>query len=107
MRVYDYKPKGWKGQINVKIPIYPQRMKYIKESGLNVGSEVDLADQVEALIKLVEIASKHVEGVKIEKGDEKIESWADLLASDHNDIIETIAAMMIKGGSVGEALGRR
>ena len=106
MRVYDYKPEGFKGSIKVQIPDYFQRNKNLKESGIDVGKDVALSNNIDAIDKLVRIAQKHIQEIDIEKGNIKIKSWDELIDSDENDLIQVLGFMMIRGGTLGEALGR-
>jgi len=103
MRVYDYKPKGFKGSVKIQIPNYKQRLNYVKESGFEIGETVSLKNNIDALLVLIDVAEKHIKEINLEKGRESIKSWEELLDSDHNDIIQQIALMMVLGGGLGEA----
>jgi hypothetical protein len=103
MKVYDYKPKGFKGSLKINIPDYLQRLDIAVESGIKTGEKVNLNDNVGVLKKLLQHAKKNLIEINLEKGRESIKSWQELLDSGEDDLIQRLAAMMIKGSNMGEA----
>lgn len=110
MKVIDYKPKakGFEGSIKLEMPSYPQRLKYFKECNFDLGKtdngyEAKMGSQnIDALIKMLDIAKKHVKSVDLIREDTSYASFDEMLDdSSCDELCQEIAGVVINGIRVG------
>ena len=98
----------WIGKIVVNFPKYKQRLQYIKDCNFqtNEAGEITVGtDQIESIIKLVEIAGQHVEKVAIEHLETGLEVGSFEELEDYEDtqeIINVIGGKILAGVRLGE-----
>jgi hypothetical protein len=115
MKIFKYEPslcKGdgvFKGYVMLEIPSYPQRLKYIKECHFQVkksenGIEVsDSMANIDALIKMVELAKIHVKEVHITKDGYEYKDFEDMLSdADCDELNNDIAGVILNGIKLGK-----
>jgi hypothetical protein len=118
MKLIKFEPKACKetdgvfeGYVSIDIPSYPQRLKYIKDCQFQVSKDekgqvsvTESMSNIDALIKMVELAKIHVKEVKITKcGEEVYKSFADMLDdADCDEIINEISGVILNGVKLGK-----
>lgn len=105
---FDYKIKaeGYEGSVRIAAPSYPQRLKYLKELNLKTqdGQVVSsLADNVDALLKMLDLAEKHVVHVAIvhKESAKAYKTWPELL-EDADDVCNEVAQLAVMGPKLGK-----
>lgn len=97
--------KDFEGKVVVTLPLFAQKLKYIKECNFktNKKGEVEVGlEQLDSLIKMIEIAEKHIKSVEMKCGDIVAKSWEDLNSNpEFEPIIPEIATLVINGGQMG------
>lgn len=100
----------FKGYLSLDIPNYVQRLKYIKECGFKAGKDGDsvvmgsMNDNIDALVKMIDLAKIHVKEIKLEKGDLVYKKFDELLDDSECDgIINEIAGVILNGVKLGKS----
>jgi hypothetical protein len=102
----------FKGYVSIEIPSYPQRLKYIKECQFQVAKDdkgqvvvSESMSNIDALIKMVELAKVHVKEVKVTKCDEDVyKTFADMLDdADCDEMINEISGIILNGIKLGKS----
>lgn len=102
----------FKGSVVFTMPLYTQRLKYLKECNFNTGKDVDVAggSSYDSMIRMVEIAKKHIAKVDLtfEEADENGEAKAATITSfdelqesaEGADAINQIATLILRGTKI-------
>lgn len=92
------------GFLLIAVPSYPQRLRYLQESGLDPKiseGSVDVAmKNLGAMAKIVDAVSEHVKETHLQykDGSVKIQKWEDVLYnSDCDGIIQELALALLNG----------
>ena len=110
--LYKYKPKtkGFKGEIEIEIPNYIERLKIIREAQFSFNQkdgsvEASISSSnLDALIKLLELTKKYIKKVDVTFGRAKFESYEMLLEDPrYSEICNEVANAIVNGVSVGES----
>ncbi len=118
--IYDWKPEPIDGEdgekiepklagtVQVEIPKYVQRLKYLREAKFKVNSEGQVDNSVnnlDLMIKAVELAEKHIKTVDLTVKDtgEKITS-AELMGESAycDEALVEIGFMVLNGPPLGK-----
>ena len=109
MRELVYKcKKPFTGEVKIELPKYTQRLKYIKECNfrINADGEIDEGiDQVDSLIKMIEVAGQHIKSVKVkhESGIE-VKSYEEMEDfTEFDSLVSELASFVLNGGQVGKS----
>ena len=113
MKLIKFEPQACKekdglfeGHVMIDIPSYPQRLKYIKECQFEVKKdekgEVKVSESmsnIDALIKMVELAKIHVKEVNLLKnGEPAYKNFAEMLDdADCDEMINEISGVILNG----------
>lgn len=105
--IYECK-EPFKGEIKVEVLKFKQRLKYLKASGLAVNSEGEIdpnSDQLDASIKMIEMAEPHIKEVNVEhESGVKAGSYEELEDNPEFDsLISDIASFVFNAGQVGKS----
>jgi hypothetical protein len=96
------------GKVVFEVPKWTERMKYVKECKFTIDSEGNVeagADQIDSLIKMVELATPHIKTVdlKTKEGSSVFKSFDDLQSDPICDaVLVEIASAVINGAAVGK-----
>lgn len=120
MKILKYQPEVckqkdgiFKGTVSIEMPSYPQRLSYVKECNFSFNEketgEIAAAmstTNIDALIKMLEIARKHVKGVDIIKmGEVTYADFEEMLQdADCDEMVNEISAAILNGVKLGKNL---
>lgn len=94
-----------KGHVVIDMPNYIQRLQYVKECNFQVkDGEVSYGvNNIDALVKMIEVAKKHVKEVHLKKGKEEFKSFDDLLDDAEMDgVVNEVAGAILNGIKLGK-----
>lgn len=112
---YEWKPQenhDFEGVIELNIPKYTQRLKYIKQCNFKAKKnekgelEVDAGlDSLDSIVEMVEIAKQHVEKVNVRHKESQavFKSWDELEENPVCDgLLSEIGSMVVNGPVLGK-----
>lgn len=96
------------GIVKIEVPRYPQRLKYIKECNFAMDEKGQVKsgmDSIDSIIKMLEIASKHVQEVNLKHKDgAEFCTWDELQDNPMADgILNEVASAVINGPILGKS----
>ena len=110
---------NWKGKAVINLPKYKERLKIIRDMGIQVnmnqeqGAEVDFTQEGGAFVtaeKMADLAEKHIISLDAEHlpTKQKFKEVEDLeYSSEGVELLNALASMVVNGVSLGNASGRR
>ncbi len=115
MKQFSYQPQLQKdeklvfeGEVVINLPKYSERLALLKSLNFktsNDGKVEASSDQIDSMIKMIEIASKHVASVKVRRIDDGYEfNSIDELEYDKegSELINEIANVIMSGVKMGK-----
>lgn len=97
----------FKGECTIKMPSYKKRLELLKELNFKIdasGKVDSTTDQVDSAIKMVEIAERHIVGVKLvhTASGTKFDDFEELeFSKEGTDFINEIAQVVLGGATLG------
>jgi len=103
-KTIETKAEGWKGSITLKMPSVIDRLKYAKLVDVEKIQEASQADQIDMIIRLVEIASNHIVSVDLNYEDRvDVKSWEELQCYQEGlPVMLEIGTSIMQGLSLGK-----
>ena len=101
-----WSPKnGFEGNVSIEIPSMRERLMLAKELAYDIKEEVNALDNIERMLKILDVCEKYIKTVDLLHVESKKEfkSWNEMQSDSLCDkIIEKISAYIISGGKLGE-----
>jgi len=96
----------FEGQVIYNMPLYTNRLKYLKECNFSSGEDVKASGaNYDSMIRMVDICKKHIVKValKVKCNGEEIKSLEELeLYQEGGDALNQIATCLLRGVKLGE-----
>ena len=98
---------GFEGHVTISVPLYRQRLRYLKECNLKFDDEgkVEIgSDTIDTMLVMLDIAEKHVEEVRLKHVESGVEakSFEDLEAQPMFDgVLNQVANAVFSSGEMG------
>lgn len=98
--------EGVEGKIIVSVPLYRQRLQYVKDLGLKVDAEGSVttseSDGIDTLLKMLPMIEKHVIEVDIKKGNITAKSLNDLESyAEFDGLVSGLIDGVMNAGKLG------
>lgn len=101
-----WNPKtDFEGFIKIEIPSMRERLMLAKELSYDIKEEVRALDNIERMLKILDVCEKYIKTVNLLHVESKKEfkSWNEMQSDSLCDkLIEEISAYIISGGKLGE-----
>jgi len=96
--------EGFEGNVSIEIPSMRERLILAKELAFDGKTEVNGRDNIDKMLKLLEITAKYVKKVNLKhKEGKEFTSWEEMQNDSLCDkIVEEISSFVVSGGKLGE-----
>ena len=110
--IIDYKPedKDYEGTIKWDVPSYAQRLNYSKQCNYEIvdGQFVYSAQNIDGLLKALELAKDHVKEVNLKRKSDgrEYKSYDDLLM-DADEVCQELQGLVLSRPSLGKSSAKK